>query len=83
MTIGELQKKRAAFKAKVLEYLKDPTLTYREVGDLTGISGWRVCQIRRESGLPNRVGGHRGKGERRDPAAPAMAEAVPSPEANG
>lgn len=64
MTTGELQKRRAAFKAKVLEYLQDPTLSYREVGDLTGVSQWRVCQIRRESGMPNRVGGRRGRDDR-------------------
>ena len=64
MTIGELQKKRTEFKAKVLSYLKDPRLmSYREIGDLVGVSPWRVCQIRREAGLPNRVGGHRNKGK--------------------
>ena len=62
MTIDELRKKRTAFKAKVLEYLQDPTLSYQEIGDLVGVSQWRVCQIRRESGMPNRVGGRRGKG---------------------
>jgi hypothetical protein len=64
MTIDELQKKRAAFKAKVLEYLKDSTLSYRQVGDLVGVSAWRVCQIRKESGMPNRVGGRRGREDR-------------------
>ena len=64
MTIDELRKKRTAFKAKVLEYLQDPTLSYREIGDLVGVSQWRVCQIRKESGMPNRVGGRRGRDDR-------------------
>jgi DNA-directed RNA polymerase specialized sigma subunit len=59
MTIGELREKRVEFKDRVREYLKDPALSYREIGDMVGVSGWRICQIRKELGLPNRVGGRR------------------------
>ena len=60
MRIDELRTKRAEFKLRVLEYLNEPSvMSYREIGDLVGISPWRVCQIRKEFGLPNRVGGHR------------------------
>jgi DNA-directed RNA polymerase specialized sigma subunit len=59
MTIAELQKKRAEFKARVREYLKDSTLSYREIGNMVGVSGWRICQIRKELGIPRRVGGRR------------------------
>lgn len=63
MTIGELQKKRAAFKAAVLSLLRDPGLSYREIGDRLGVSQWRVCQIRKEFGLPNRIGRRRPRSE--------------------
>lgn len=59
MTRSELEKKRAEFKARVLELLKDRNLSYREVGEMVGVSCWRVCQIRKELGFPNRVGGRR------------------------
>ena len=59
MTIGELQKKRAAFKASVLSLLRDPDFSYREIGERLGVSQWRVCQIRKEFGLPNRIGRRR------------------------
>ncbi len=58
MTAYQLRRKREEFKFRVLEVLKDPTLSYAQVGDRFGISGCRVYQIRKESGVPNRVGGY-------------------------
>ncbi len=54
----ELQKRRAEFKGKVLSLLKDASLSYKQIGEKLGITHFRVYQIRKEFGLPNRVGGY-------------------------
>ena len=59
MKMDELQRNRAAFKGSVLRLLRDPNLSYREIGEQVGVSQWRVCQIRKEFGLPNRIGRRR------------------------
>jgi hypothetical protein len=54
----ELQKRRAEFKGKVLSLLKDASLSYKQIGAELGITHFRVYQIRKEFGLPNRIGGY-------------------------
>ncbi len=54
----ELLKKRAEFKSRVLALLRNPSLSYKEIGAMVGIGKVRVYQIRKEFGMPNRVGGY-------------------------
>jgi hypothetical protein len=51
-------KRRAAFKARVGEMLKDTSLSYAEIGAVVGRTWQRVLQIRKELGFPRRVGGY-------------------------
>jgi hypothetical protein len=54
----ERDRRRVAFKARVGEMLKDTSLSYAEIGKAIGRTEQRVLQIRKELGLPRRVGGY-------------------------
>lgn len=61
MKLEELLRKKMAFRQAVLTLLSDPGLSYEEVGKRMGITKQRVYQIRREEGLPGRIGRTEGK----------------------
>jgi transposase-like protein len=58
MNYKDWTNQRNAFKARVVELLKDPRyMSYPEVAAIVGVSASRVSQIRKEFGLPRRRGG--------------------------
>jgi len=54
----ERDRRRLAFKKRVGEMLKATSLSYAEIGKAIGRTEQRVLQIRKELGLPRRVGGY-------------------------
>jgi hypothetical protein len=76
----ELVRRRMAFKVCIGELLNDTGLSYLDIGKAVGKTARRIAQIRRELGLPRRIGGHPG---RYLPVTPAVLDTPTEKETGG